>query len=517
MGVVSVSSSAARSPIGTGVKFPSERFRFKTPSIVAFKEDNKPNKTTLVGAHVKIPLPIETPKKQLKRRGRGTKASKRVKAVSVEVASPCISEVDYNEAAAKLEDLYKLEPATDSSEDEDIDGGVMRKRLRRRRRVNIDNSNPENISVDNVVRNQVKKVKRLDLDKRIALKKNKDRKTDPSLIQLNNKPLDENEKKIKLVREHAGFAGLVHMDWKKMKMPPVLHYTEQAWLFRLMQPSKALIQLKEDLEKKLGRTPTNYELANAINVNVTEVRNQLELGRAARNKLIMHNLRLVLFVIKKHFQDSVNGTNFEDLCQAGIQGLITSIDRFEPTKGFRLSTYGLFWIRNAIMKSLKLSSIVQGSFALQSLKVAVQKAKDDLWLKLRRQPTDQELIEKLGITPRRYRDVLRASVTVHSRLAKNPYTQEEYINELIDDGDGDNQKQPAILRLALDDVLDSLKPKESLVIRQRFGLDGKGNRTLGEIAGNLNISREMVRKYEMKALMKLKHPTRVEYIHRYIV
>ena len=65
--------------------------------------------------------------------------------------------------------------------------------------------------------------------------------------------------------------------------------------------------------------------------------------------------------------------------------------------------------------------------------------------------------------------------------------------------------------------LDSLKPKESLVIRQRYGLDGKGDRTLGEIAGNLSISREMVRKHEVKALMKLKHPARVDYLRRYVV
>lgn len=65
--------------------------------------------------------------------------------------------------------------------------------------------------------------------------------------------------------------------------------------------------------------------------------------------------------------------------------------------------------------------------------------------------------------------------------------------------------------------LDSLKPKESLVIRQRYGLDGKGDRTLGEIGGNLNISREMVRKHEVKAFMKLKHPARVDYLRRYIL
>ena len=64
--------------------------------------------------------------------------------------------------------------------------------------------------------------------------------------------------------------------------------------------------------------------------------------------------------------------------------------------------------------------------------------------------------------------------------------------------------------------LDSLKPKESLVIRQRYGLDGKGERTLGEISGNLNISREMVRKYELKALLKLKHPARVDYLRPHL-
>nr|AKC88735.1 sigma factor [Erodium trifolium] len=485
MGIVSVSSSAARSPIGTSINYSTERF--KRPSIVAFKED-KPDKITLVGAHEKISLPIDTPKKQQKRR---TKASKRVKAVCVEEASPCTLEVDYDEAAAKLEDLYKLGPASDSSEDE---------------------------ATDNVVRNRVKRVRRLNLDKRIALRKKKDEKMGASLSHRNKEPEDEDEKKNKLVREHLASANLARVDWKRTKMPSVLPSSEQDWLFRLMQPMKALLKVQEGLQKKTGRVPTNHELANIINMNVTEVRKLLDVGRAAKNKLIMHNLRLVLFVIKKHFHNSVTTSNFEDLCQAGVLGLITSVDRFKPEKGFRLSTYGLYWIRHAIMKSLRLSSVVHVTCRLQLLKFAVQKAKEDLWFKLHRSPTQEELIEKVGITPQKYREVLRVSMPVYSLHARNPITQEELINELTDENDnGDDLKRPTLLRIALDDVLDSLKPKESLVIRQRYGLDGKGNRTLREIAGNLNISREMVRKHEMKAMMKLKHPTRVEYIRRYIV
>lgn len=83
--------------------------------------------------------------------------------------------------------------------------------------------------------------------------------------------------------------------------------------------------------------------------------------------LSQHNLRLVLFVINKYFQDFANGPKFQDLCQAGVKGLITAIDRFEPQRRFRLSTYGLFWIRHAIIRSMTVSSFTRVSFGLESV------------------------------------------------------------------------------------------------------------------------------------------------------
>nr|AKC88728.1 sigma factor [California macrophylla] len=519
MGAVSVSSSATRSPFGINIGISNARFRFKRPSIVAFIED-KHDKISLVAPHEKIPLPIETPKKQRKRQGRTTKTSKRVKAVSAEEASPCNLEVDYSEAAAKLENIYKLSPTTDYSEDEDLDG-TMRRRLKRRRNVNGDDSKSEKGTTDTVVRNPVKKVKRLNLDKRIALKRNKEKNVDALLIQRNKNPEDENEKIKKLVREYRTPIHSVRLDWIRTKMPPVLSSSEHAWLFKLMQPMKALQKEQKDLQKKLGREPTHCELADAVNVNVAEVKKQLDVGRAATNKLIKHNLRLVLFVIKKYFQDLVDVSNLEDFCQAGVQGLITAIERFETKRGSQLSTYGVFWIRHAIMRYMKRTNILEIPFSLESLRLKVMRAKIDLSFELHRSPTEDEIIKKVGISPERHLDVKRASRPVYSLHARHPVTKEELINLISDDDDdgggADKRRQPALLRLALDDVLDSLKPKESLVIRQRFGLDGKGQRTLGEIAGNLNISREMVRKHEMKAMMKLKHPTRVDYLRGYLV
>ncbi|KDP22171.1 hypothetical protein JCGZ_26002 [Jatropha curcas] len=502
MGVVTASSSAARTPLGLNTKFSTYRSTVKRPLIVAFKDD-KSNNTALVAPSERIPLPIETPKGK-KRRGK----------TNNEVLS-CALEVDYNEAAAKLENIFKLSPTTDTA---DVDvSDLSKKGKQKKRKTREDDGKAGKGANKPIVRNRAKKTKRLDLDTRIALRKNNEEEKITSTIRKKKDTRHENEKIEELVREYSASTDLVSLDWKKMKIPPVLHSTEHAWLFKLMQPMKALLQVKDHLQTNLGREPTEGELAEATNMKVEQVRKQLEAGRAARNKLIKHNLRLVLFVINKYFQDFANGPRFQDLCQAGVKGLITAIDRFEPKRRFRLSTYSLFWIRHAIIRSMTLSSFTRVSFGLESVRAEIQKARLELLIELQRQPTEVEIIERVGISPERYHEVMRASKPIYSLHSRHVVTQEEFINGITDTDGGDNRRQPALLRLALDDVLDSLKPKESVVIRQRYGLDGKGDRTLGEIAGNLNISREMVRKYEVKALLKLKHPARVDYLRRYVV
>ncbi|OIT06417.1 PREDICTED: RNA polymerase sigma factor sigE, chloroplastic/mitochondrial [Nicotiana attenuata] len=517
MGVVTVSSSASRSPLGLSTRFSAHLCPLKRPVVVSFKKD-KTKKTTLVAPKESISLPIETSKENEKRSRRVSKRTERVHAVSIDIeASPSTLELDYSEAAAKLESIYKRSLETDSSDTEAKDHQIVKRRQRTRKRIVGDEEAKKGIA-DNVVKNRRKKSKRLNLDQRIALLKNKEGELVASSQNRKLKEDTEDEKIDKLVREYSGATDLASLDWKKMKIPPVLPSSEHAWLFKLMQPMKAILQVKENLQNDLGREPTDAEVAEATNIDASELRKNLEVGRAARNKLIKHNLRLVLFVINKYFQDFANGPKFQDLCQAGVKGLITAVDRFEPNRKFRLSTYGLFWIRHAIIRSMTTSSFTKVPFGLESIRVEIQKAKLQLLFELQRMPTDEEIIERVRLSPERYHEVMKVSKPVFSLHARHMTTQEEFINGITDvDGvDGDKRRQPALLRLALDDVLDSLKPKESLVIRQRYGLDGKGDRTLGEIAGNLNISREMVRKHEVKALMKLKHPTRVDYLRQYI-
>lgn len=521
MGVVTVSSSASRASLGLSRRSTAHQPSSNGPLILGFKVD-KSKKTALVAVSEPSRLHVETKKGNQKRLRSITKPLKGIRVANVAEASPCTAELDLTEAAAKLESIFKLSPATDASDAEIIDHVVKERQGRRRKSTEVDEIKEKRTdSTDSsVVKNRYRKAKRLNLAKRIELKHSKESKEEKPipLVQKKKAVKNDDEKIEELVREYSSSTDLASLDWKKMKIPPVLPPSEHTWLFKLMEPMKALNQVKETLQTELGRDPTDYELGEAMNMNIVQVKRHIEVGHAARNKLIKHNLRLVLFVMNKYFQDFTNGPNFQDLCQAGVKGLIIAIDRFEPRRKFRLSTYALFWIRHAIIRSMTVSSFTRVPFGLESIRVEIQRAKLELMFDLKRMPTEEEIMERVGISPERYKEVMRASNSVASLHSRHQVTQEEFIKGITDvDGVGsDKQRQPALLRLAIDDVLDSLKPKESLVIRQRYGLDGKGDRTLGEIAGNLNISREMVRKHEMKALMKLKHPARMDYLRRHI-
>ncbi|XP_076917046.1 RNA polymerase sigma factor sigE, chloroplastic/mitochondrial-like [Bidens hawaiensis] len=515
MGVVSASSTAARTPFGLGARLSTHKSPTKRITILAFKTDKTKN-TALVTSKESANLSVDTSKENPKRLRRSKKPSERVHALSTAEAPYCSLDLDYLEAAAELNRLYKLSPTITDSDTENHDHQVKRAR-KGRKKISDDSKKPEIKTTVDIVRSQRKMSPRLTLENRVHLKSKKDVAVITSSQKRKNVKDNEDEKINKLVRDYSASTDLGSLDWKRMKIPPVLPSSEHTRLFKLLQTMKATLKVKEDLWEVLEREPTDGELAEATNMSTSQLRQQIARGQAARNKLIKHNLRLVLFVMNKYFQEFANGRNFQDLCQAGVKGLITAIDRFEPRRKLQLSTYALFWIRHAIIRSMTLSSFFKVPFGLESVRIEIQKAKKKLWFDHMRPPTEEEIAKKAGISVERYREVMKASRPVLSLNKKNPVTQEEFINTIADNDDGDERRQPALLRLALDDVLDSLKPKESLVIRQRYGLDGKGNRTLGEIAGNLNISREMVRKHEVKALMKLKHPARVEYLRHYLL
>ncbi|KAL5989193.1 hypothetical protein ACLOJK_010083 [Asimina triloba] len=283
MGAVTVSSSATRTALGIGARFSSHRSAVRKPVFLAFRTDKSRN-SAFITPQESIPLPTDVPKEVEKRPTRASsKASKQVEASSSDGASTCTIDLDYNEAAAKLENIYKLSP-TDVSDAEDLNH-TPAKRLKTRKRTRDGNEKDELKGIT-LVRNHKRKLKRLTLEKRIALrqKKEQDEKADDLTCRKGNrgKSYDVN----KLVREYSLVTDIVSLDWKRMKIPPVLPSSEHTWLFKLMQPMKELFLVKEGLHKDLGREPSDGELGAATKMSVADVRRQIKVGLAARNKLI---------------------------------------------------------------------------------------------------------------------------------------------------------------------------------------------------------------------------------------
>lgn len=249
MGVVTVSSSAARTPLGsstTRLSRPSSPT--KRVSILQFKTDKTRNKA-LVAPKESLSLPIEKLKvKQKILRQVKKKPTERLQALSTTAEAPsCPLDLDYNEAAAKLENIYKLSPAPDLFDDVDKDCGEKIVRRRRKKIKNDDGDDKvENggTTVDNIVRSKKpKSTKRLSLEKRIKLRMNKEVEVASAVQRRKLHGDNEVEKINKLIREYSASTDLVSLDWKKMKIPPVLSSSEHNSLFKLMQPMKVSIFL----------------------------------------------------------------------------------------------------------------------------------------------------------------------------------------------------------------------------------------------------------------------------------
>nr|GEW89830.1 RNA polymerase sigma factor sigE, chloroplastic/mitochondrial [Tanacetum cinerariifolium] len=238
MGVVTVSSSAARTPFGLSARFSNLPIPAKKPTILAFKTDKTKN-TALVSSTDSTNLSVDTSKKTTKRLRRSKKPSERVQAVSTDEAPSCSLDLDYYEAAAELDRLYKLSPATvDSDTDEDRVNQVKKARRGRKKIIPDTSDKTATKPTVDIVRSQHKKVRRLTLENRIHLKS----KSDVPVISSNQKRkhvmVNENEKINRLVKEYSPSTELGSLDWKKMKIPPVLPSSEHTRLFKLVQTMK---------------------------------------------------------------------------------------------------------------------------------------------------------------------------------------------------------------------------------------------------------------------------------------
>jgi RNA polymerase primary sigma factor len=306
-----------------------------------------------------------------------------------------------------------------------------------------------------------------------------------------------------------------------------------------VQEGERLLRIRRELAEKRKVDPeqiSEEEWAAAAGLPPYEIAIRMEEADEAKRKLIESNLRLVVSVAKRY---GARGVSIADLIQEGNLGLIRAVEKFDPNRGFRFSTYATWWIRRAIARAIinhgrtiripvyvaeLINRVIKTEQRLQQIlqreptdeeiaeEIARERAAQELLQILGRMPTEEEIRRhipkvKRHITPERVREMRRASIEPISIESPVGERENATLGEFIPSQDMPTPHdvlERLILREQIEMILQKLQPKERDVVRLRFGLDDGHQRTLEEVGAALGITRERVRQLELRALRKLR-------------
>ncbi|MEZ7996730.1 MAG: RNA polymerase sigma factor RpoD [Halioglobus sp.] len=265
------------------------------------------------------------------------------------------------------------------------------------------------------------------------------------------------------------------------------------------------------LENRTGLTVTEIKEINR-NMSMGEAR-----ARRAKKEMVEANLRLVISIAKKYTN---RGLQFLDLIQEGNIGLMKAVDKFEYRRGYKFSTYATWWIRQAITRSIadQARTIRIPVHMIETIN-KLNRISRQMLQEMGREPTPEELGERMEMPEDKVRKVLK--------IAKEPISMETPIGDDEDSHLGDFIEDHTIhspvdsatgqgLQEATKDVLAGLTAREAKVLRMRFGIDMNTDHTLEEVGKQFDVTRERIRQIEAKALRKLRHPTRSDYLRSFL-
>ncbi len=264
--------------------------------------------------------------------------------------------------------------------------------------------------------------------------------------------------------------------------------------------------------KEIGRVP----LLTAE--EEVELAKRMEMGdKEAKQRLIESNLRLVVSIAKRYVG---RGMLLLDLIQEGNMGLIKAVEKFDYRKGYKLSTYATWWIRQAITRSIadQARTIRIPVHMVETINKLVRTSRQ-LLQELGREPTAEEIAEEMGLTPERVREIQKIAQEPVSLETPIGEEEDSHLGDFIEDVDALAPAEAAsfvMLKEQIEEVLDTLNEREQRVLRLRFGLDDGKARTLEEVGREFGVTRERIRQIEAKALRKLRHPQRSKKLRDYL-
>ena len=314
-----------------------------------------------------------------------------------------------------------------------------------------------------------------------------------------------------LESEVAAFADGVDLDDQTPAMGDSVH----TYLKSIGRTSLLTAEQEVDLAKRIEaglfaehKLDTDLELT-------PELRHDLELvaedGRRAKSHMLEANLRLVVSVAKKY---SDRGLSLLDVVQEGNLGLIRAVEKFDYTKGYKFSTYAMWWIRQAIQRGFADSArTIRLPVHVLEMLSKLSRVERDMHQRLGREPTPEELAVELDRTPDQIEELLRTSrqpISLDSTIGEDGETS---IGDLIEDVDAPEASELVDRQLMAEQLrsaLDALTPREATIMAMRFGLYDGNPHTLDEIGRALGLTRERIRQLEKQSLSKLRHPSRAQ-------